>query len=44
MGDMIRVLSGRAETVILLDEIIKEIGSTDPNDWLEIYYKRSATL
>ena len=44
MGDMIRVLSGRAETVILLDEIMKEIGSTDPNDWLEIYYKRSATL
>jgi type IV secretion system protein VirB4 len=41
MDDLIRVLSGRAETVLLLDEIIKEIGSENPEDWLEIYYKRS---
>jgi type IV secretion system protein VirB4 len=44
MGDVIRVLSGRAETVILLDEIIKEVGSEDPEDWIEIYYKRSRNL
>lgn len=44
MNDVIRVLSGRAETVILLDEIIKEIGSDDPNDWLDIFYTRAAKL
>ena len=41
MGDVIRVLSGRAETVILLDQIIKEIGSDKPDDWIDIFYKRS---
>jgi len=44
MDDLIRVLSGRAETVLLLDEIIKEIGSENPEDWLEIYYKRSKKI
>ena len=44
MGDVIRVLSGRAETVILLNEIIKEIGSDKPEDWLDIYYERSKKL
>lgn len=44
MGDVIRVLSARAETVVLLDEIIKEVGSDNPKDWLDIYYKRSAKL
>lgn len=44
MGDVIRVLSGRAETVILLDEIIKEVGSDDPNDWIDIFYKRSKNV
>ncbi|MDR3078856.1 MAG: VirB4 family type IV secretion/conjugal transfer ATPase [Rickettsiales bacterium] len=44
MGDVIRVLSGRAETVILLDEIIKEVGSDNPEDWIEIYYRRSKSL
>ncbi|MDR2778274.1 MAG: VirB4 family type IV secretion/conjugal transfer ATPase [Rickettsiales bacterium] len=44
MGDVIRVLSGRAETVILLDEIIREVGSENPEDWIEIYYKRSRNL
>lgn len=44
MGDVIRVLSGRAETVILLDEIIKEVGSDDPEDWIDIYYKRSRNM
>jgi type IV secretion system protein VirB4 len=44
MDDLIKVLSGRAETVLLLDEIIKEIGSENPEDWLEVYYKRSKKL
>lgn len=44
MDDLIRVLSGRAETVLLLDEIIKEIGSENPEDWLDIYYERSRKL
>jgi type IV secretion system protein VirB4 len=41
MDEVIRVLSGRIDTVILLDEIIAEVGD-DPDDWLPIYYKRSA--
>lgn len=40
MDDVIRVLSARAETVILMDEIIEEVGD-DPDDWLPIYYERS---
>lgn len=44
MGDITRVLSGRAETVVLLHEIMKEVNSEDPKDWLDIYYKRSKGL
>lgn len=44
MNDIIRILSGRAETALLLDEIIKEVDSDDPEDWLEIFYERSAKL
>ena len=44
MGDVVRVLSGRAETVLLLDEIIKEVGSEKPEDWIDIYYKRSRNM
>jgi type IV secretion system protein VirB4 len=40
MGEIISVLSARAETVILMDEIINEVGE-DPDDWLPIYYERS---
>ena len=40
MTDIINVLSGRAETVLLLDEIIQEITSDKPEDWLPIFYKR----
>lgn len=43
MDDIIRVLSARAETVLLLDEIIEEVGD-NPNDWLPIYYKKSREL
>lgn len=37
MDNVINVLSGRTETVILLDEIRAELG-TDPDDWLETFY------
>jgi type IV secretion system protein VirB4 len=40
MDDIIRVLSGRAETVILMDEIIDQVGE-NPADWLPVYYERS---
>lgn len=43
MDDIIRVLSGRAETVLLLDEIIEEVGD-NPEDWLPIYYEKSGAL
>ncbi|MFN7038341.1 MAG: VirB4 family type IV secretion/conjugal transfer ATPase [Alphaproteobacteria bacterium] len=39
MTNIINVLSGRTETVLLLDEIRKEVGD-DPNDWLPIFYER----
>ena len=44
MTDVINVLSGRADTVLLLDDIIKEIGSEKPEDWLPIFYKRVRKL
>jgi type IV secretion system protein VirB4 len=40
MTDIINVLSGRAETVLVLEDIIREIGSDKPEDWLPIFYKR----
>jgi type IV secretion system protein VirB4 len=43
MDEAIRVLSGRVDTIILLDEIIKEFG-TNPNDWLEVFYERSIEI
>ena len=39
MDDVISVLSGRAETVVVLDEVIKEVGE-DPRTWLPIFYER----
>ena len=43
MDDIIRVLSGRIETVALLDEIIEEVGSK-PKDWLDIFYEKSKKI
>lgn len=40
MDDVIRVLSARVDTIILMDEIIDEVGA-DPDDWMPIYYERS---
>jgi len=39
MDDVISVLSGRVETIEVLNEIIAEVGE-DPKDWLEIFYRR----
>jgi type IV secretion system protein VirB4 len=43
MTDIINVLSGRVETVLLLDEIRKEVGD-NPDDWLPVYYQRVRQL
>jgi len=43
MNDIIDVLSGRADTVILLDEIIEEVG-TKSEDWLPIFFEKVAEL
>ena len=39
MDDVVNVLSGRAETVRLLDSIRQEVGE-DPRIWLPIFYKK----
>jgi type IV secretion system protein VirB4 len=39
MDNEISVLSGRIETVEVLNQIIAEVGE-DPEDWLEIFYRR----
>lgn len=43
MNDIINVLSGRTETVLLLDQIRKEVGD-DPTVWLPIFYERVKAL
>ena len=40
MTDAVNILSGRADTVRILDEIIKEKGSSDPDAWLDIFLKK----
>lgn len=39
MEDLINVLSGRADTVLLLDKIRSEVGEK-PEDWLPLFYER----
>ncbi len=39
MDDVIWTLSGRAETVVVLDEIRKEVGD-DPDVWLPVFWQR----
>lgn len=41
MDEVIRVLSGKAETISLLDQIVAEVGD-NPRNWLDIFYERSA--
>lgn len=43
LNDVISVLSGRADTVRLLDKICEEVGR-DPYIWLPIYFKRVEEL
>lgn len=40
MNDVVKVLSGRAETVRILDQIIDEVGE-NPDDWLPIFFERT---
>jgi type IV secretion system protein VirB4 len=40
LSDCIRVLSGNAQSVKLLDQIIEEVGDNS-NDWLPLFLKRS---
>lgn len=40
MNDEINVLSGRIDTVILLAEIIREVGD-DPDEWLPIFLEKT---
>lgn len=39
MDDIINILSSRAETVIILDDIMKEVGE-EPRNWLPIFYEK----
>jgi len=43
MDNIINVLSGRADTVLLLDRIIERYGS-DPKKWLPIFYQEVKSL
>jgi len=43
MDDIINVLSGRSETVRLLDKIREEVGDK-PEDWLPLFYERVKNL
>ncbi len=39
LDDIVNVLSGRAESILLLHDILKEVGN-DPKRWLPIFYQR----
>lgn len=39
MNDIINILSGRADTVIILDEVRQKVGD-DPNDWIPLFNQR----
>jgi type IV secretion system protein VirB4 len=39
MGDVINILSGRASTVVILDEV-RKIHGDDPNVWIPIFDKK----
>ncbi|MEK6733584.1 MAG: VirB4 family type IV secretion/conjugal transfer ATPase, partial [Pseudomonadota bacterium] len=40
MTDIINVLSGRTETVLMLDELRKKYGD-NPEDWLHLFYEKA---
>jgi type IV secretion system protein VirB4 len=39
MNDIINILSGRAETVVLLDQVRAEVGD-DPDVWMPVFWER----
>ncbi|KJV65392.1 MULTISPECIES: VirB4 family type IV secretion/conjugal transfer ATPase [Ehrlichia] len=39
LEDIVSILSGRADTVLMLHDLIKEVGD-NPNVWLPIFYER----
>ena len=41
MDEVIKVLSGRVDTIALLDEIVAQVGA-DPDNWLEIFLEKTA--
>ena len=43
MDDIINVLSGRSDTVLLLYDIMKKYGE-NPKDWLPVFYKECKEL
>jgi type IV secretion system protein VirB4 len=43
MSDIINVLSGRSETVVLLDKLMKEYG-TEPENWLKAFYQKAKEI
>ncbi len=43
MGDLINVLSGRADTVLILDEVRKQHGE-DPNIWIPVFNQKLKEL
>jgi type IV secretion system protein VirB4 len=43
MGDIVNVLSGRSDTVLLLYDIMKRYGE-NPKDWLPVFYKECKEL
>lgn len=40
MDEVIRVLSARIDTALLMDKVMEEVGD-DPDDWLPLFYERS---
>ena len=43
MDEVIKVLSARAETVVMMDGVMAKFGD-DPDDWLPTYYKNQQIL
>ena len=43
MDDIINILSGRSDTVLLLYDIMKRYGE-NPKDWLPVFYKECKAM
>ena len=40
MDEVIRVLSARIDTVLIMDQAMEEVGE-NPDDWLPLFFKRT---